>query len=60
MHVRTLNGSYAVRTALPYLWGSAAAAALDYVVDIRTLFLSVMAGAVVLSAGSVILWNAGR
>jgi len=60
MHVRTFHGSAFVTAALPYLWGFAAAAALDHVIDIQTLSLPVMAGAVVVSAGSAILWRAGR
>jgi len=38
----------------------AAASALDYIIDVQTLFLPVMAGAAVVSAGSVVLRTAGR
>jgi hypothetical protein len=48
------------RAAAPYLWGFAAAAALDHVVDVETLFLPVMAGAVVASVGALLLRRAGR
>jgi len=60
MRTKTFHVLYFVRAASPYLWGFAAAAALDSAIDIRTLFLPVMAGIVMLSAASVILWRAGR
>jgi hypothetical protein len=60
MHVKTLGCLYSARAVLPYLWGFAAAGALDYVIDVQTLFLPVMAGTVVVSAGSVILRRAVR
>jgi hypothetical protein len=49
-----------VRAVLPYLWGFAAAAALDYVVDVQTLFLPVMAGVAVVSTTSLVLQRTGR
>jgi hypothetical protein len=52
--------TFHVRGVLPYLWGFAAAAALDYVIDVQALFLPVMAGVAVVSAGSVVLRRAGR
>jgi uncharacterized membrane protein len=60
MRVKTFQRIYSVRAVLPYLWGFAAAAALGYVIDVQTLFLAIMAGAAVVSAGSVICRRAGR
>jgi hypothetical protein len=57
--MRAKTRFYSVNAVLPYLWGFAAASALDYVIDVQTLFLPVMAGAAV-SAGSVVLRRAGR
>jgi hypothetical protein len=60
MCAKTFQRLCALRAALPYLWGFAAAAALDYVIDVQTLFLPIMAGAAVVSASSVVLGRAGR
>jgi hypothetical protein len=49
-----------VKTALPYLWGFAAAAALDYLVDVQTLFVPAVAGAAVVSAACVVIWRTRR
>jgi hypothetical protein len=38
------------RAVLPYVWGFAAAAALDYVIDIQLIFLPVVAAAIVVAA----------
>ena len=59
MRARTFQRFYSVRAVLPYLWGFAAAAALDYVIDVQTLFLPVTAVAAVASAASVVLQRAG-
>jgi hypothetical protein len=59
MRAKTFQCYYSVRAVLPYLWGFAAAA-LDYVIDVQTPFMPVMAGAAVVSAGSVVLRRAGR
>jgi len=48
-----------ITKCLPYLCGFAAAAALDSVIDIKTLFLPVMAGATIVSAAAV-TWRPGR
>jgi hypothetical protein len=60
MRSKTFKCFYCVRTIVPYLWGFAAAAALDYVIDVQTLFLPVMVGAAVVSVGAVVLRRAGR
>jgi len=59
MRAKTDQCFCAARKVLPYLWGFAAAAALDYVINVQTLFLTVMAAAAVVSAGSVVLRRAG-
>lgn len=55
MRAKTLHLVYGAKRSLPYLWGFAAAAALDYVVDVQTMFLSVLAVAAAISATSLIL-----
>jgi hypothetical protein len=60
MRAKTFQRFYSVGAVPPYLWGFAAASALDYIIDVQTLFLPVMAGAAVVSAGSVVLRTAGR
>lgn len=60
MRTKTFQWFHSVRAVLPHLWGFAAAAALDYVIDVQTLFLPVMAGAAMASAAAVILRKAGR
>ena len=60
MRTKTFKYFYLVRIILPYLWGFAAAAALDYVIDVQTLFLPVIVGVAVVSAGSVVLRKTGR
>ena len=60
MRTKTFKYFYFVRIILPYLWGFAAAAALDYVIDVQTLFLPVIVGVAVVSAGSVVLRKTGR
>jgi hypothetical protein len=47
-----------VRAVLPYLWGFAVAAAVDYVVDVQYLFLPVLAGVVV--GGCMVIRRVGR
>ena len=47
-------------SATPYIWGFAAAAALDRAVDIQTLFLPIVAIAVAASGGSLAFRGAGR
>jgi hypothetical protein len=42
------------RTVMPYLWGFAAASAPDYAIDVRTLFLPVLAGVTVIAAVFVV------
>ncbi len=60
MRAKASKFFYAARTVLPYLWGFAAAAALDHAIDVQTLFLPVMAGVAVLSATSLVLRRTGR
>jgi hypothetical protein len=60
MRAKTFKFFYAARTVLPYLWGFAAAAALDHVTDVQTLLLPVMAGMAVVSATSLVLGRTGR
>jgi hypothetical protein len=60
MRAKTFQCFYAARIVLPYLWGFAAAAALDYVVDVQTLFLPVLAGAAAVGATSLVLRRTGR
>jgi len=50
------------KVATPYMWGftAAAAAALDRVVDIQTLFLPILAVALAVSAGSLAFGKARR
>jgi hypothetical protein len=60
MRAITLRLLDPARTVLPYLWGFAAAAALDHVIDVQTLFLPVLAGVAVVSAASLILRRTGR
>jgi hypothetical protein len=60
MRSKALQCFHSARAVLPYLWGFAAAAALDYVIDIQTLFLPVMAVVAVISAGAGVLRRAGR
>jgi hypothetical protein len=50
----------AAKAVLPYLWGFAAAAALDHVIDVQTLFMPVMAGVAVVGATSLVLRRTGR
>ena len=58
--MRAKTRFYSVSAVLPYLWGFAAASALDYVIDVQTLFLPCLAGAAIVSAGSVLLRREGR
>lgn len=60
MRAKTLERFIAARTVLPYLWGFAAAAALDHVIDVQTLFPPIMAGIAVVSATSLVLWKTER
>lgn len=60
MRAKTFDCFNSARMVLPYLWGFAAAVALDHVIDIQGLFLPVMAGVAVLSAGCVVLRRMGR
>jgi hypothetical protein len=60
MRAKTFGYCNYARIILPYLWGFAAAAALDYVIDVQMLFLPVMAGVAVVSAGFVVLRRRGR
>lgn len=60
MRANIVDCFYPVRTIPPYLWGFAAAAALDYVVDVQTLLLPVLAGAAAVSATSLVLRSVGR
>jgi hypothetical protein len=60
MRATTFQYFNSVKAVLPYLWGFAAAAALDRVIDVQTLFLPVLAGAAVVSGGSALLRSAGR
>ena len=45
----------AARTAAPYLCGFAAATALDFAIDLKTLFLPIAAIAAAATAASLIL-----
>ena len=60
MRAKTFQGFQSVKAVLPYLWGFAAAVALDHVIDVQTLSLPVMAVVVVVSAGSVVLRRSAR
>lgn len=60
MGAKTFQCFHSVRAVLPYLWGFAAAAALDHVIDVQALSLPVIAVVVAVSAGSVILRRAAR
>jgi hypothetical protein len=42
-------------TISPYLWGFAAAAAVDYVIDVQSLLPAVLAAATMASVGTVIV-----
>ncbi len=48
------------RGVTPYLWGFAAAAALDHVIDVQTLFLPVIALAAAFDGGFLLRRRAGR
>lgn len=50
MRHKLLLGLDLLKTARPYLWGFAAASAIDYVVDVQNLFLPFLAGAAALNA----------
>jgi hypothetical protein len=54
------NLLYSARTILPYLWGFAAAAALDHAIDVQALFLPVLVGVAAMSAVSVVLRRRAR
>lgn len=60
MRAKTFDCFNSLRVVLPCLWGFAAATALDYVIDVQSLFLPVMTGVAVVSAGCVVLRRAGR
>ena len=60
MRAKTFDCFDSLRIVLPYLWGFAVATALDYVSDVQSLFLPVMAGVAVASAGCVGLRRTGR
>ncbi len=60
MRTRILLHGSSLREIMPYLWGFAAAAALDYIIDVQTLFLPVMASAAVISMACLVLRKAGR
>jgi hypothetical protein len=53
MRARTVQFLHSARECLPYLWGFAAAAALDHVIDIQTLFLPVIAATALVCAACV-------
>jgi len=60
MRAKTFQGFHSMRAVLPYLWGFAAAVALDHVIDVQTLSLPVIAVVVVVSAGSAVRRRAAR
>lgn len=60
MRAKTFDRFSTAVTVLPYLWGFAAAAALDHVFDIQSLFLPAIAGAAVMSAACMVDRRAGR
>lgn len=60
MSATTFDRFGLVITVLPYLWGFAAAAALDHVIDIQIFFLPAMACAAAVSAGLVMRRMTGR
>lgn len=60
MSATTFDRFGQVITVLPYLWGFAAAAALDHVIDIQIFFLPTMACAAAASAGLVMRRMTGR
>jgi hypothetical protein len=50
MRAKAHRSFRSARAVLPYVWGFAAAAALDYVIDIQLIFLPVVVAAIVLAA----------
>ena len=60
MRPKTLHMPSVMRAVLPYLWGVGLAVALDHVIDVQTLFLPVLAGVAVVSAGCLMLRKAQR
>lgn len=59
MSATTFDRFGQVITVLPYLWGFAAAAALDHVIDIQIFLLPAVVGAAVVSAGFVMRRTTG-
>jgi hypothetical protein len=60
MRPKLLRSLGLLRSALPYLWGFAAASAADYVVDVQNLFLPALAGAAALSVSIIVTRRAAR
>jgi hypothetical protein len=60
MRARILRHGFSLREIMPCLWGFAAAAALDYVIDVKILFLPAMAGAAAFGIASLLLRRPGR
>ncbi len=60
MRAKTFQYFYSARAVTPYLWGFAAAAALDHLIDVQTVFLPIIAVAAAVNAGCLILRRAGR
>lgn len=60
MRATTFDRFSTALTVLPYLWGFAAAAALDHAFDIQNLFLPAVAGAALMSVARVVNRREGR